>query len=145
MANSKPRRAAFVPSEAQRAFVVAAAAVGLPPAMICRLLPGRGKSGRAAIDLETLERHFAEELAPDTLLAARLVVARVLERALAGDDRGAISAQMAIFKTLDDWRSLGSEARAAQARHLAVDRLTRQERDTLRKLLAKAGEDEPAD
>jgi hypothetical protein len=145
MAKGKPPRAPFAPSEAQRAFVAAAAAVGLPPAMICSMLPGRARSGRGAIDVESLERHFAEELKPDTLLAARLVVARVLERALAGDDRGAISAQMAIFKTLDDWRTLGSEARGAEARHLAVERLTRQERDTLRLLLAKASEDEPSD
>lgn len=145
MPKAKPPRAPFAPSEMQRAFVAAAAAVGLPPAMICRMLPPGGKGGRAALDPESLERHFAEELKPESMLAARLVVARVLQRALAGDDRVALSAQMAVFKTLDDWRALGDSARAGEHRRLAVDRLTRQERDTLRKLLAKASEDDPSD
>jgi hypothetical protein len=142
MAKAKPGRTPFVPSETQRAFVAAAAAVGLPPAMICRMLPPGVKGARATLDPSSLEQHFAEELKPETLLAARLVVARVLERALSGDDRVAISAQMAVFKTLDDWRGLGESAREREGRRLAVDRLTRQERDTLRKLLAKASEDD---
>ena len=138
-------RSAFVPTPAQRAFVAAANAVGLPREMICRMLP-RGENGaRAALDPARLERHFAEELSPGTMLAARLVVARVLQCALAGDDREAISAQMAVFKTLEDWRALG-DAQAEEGRKLAVDRLTREERDALRLLLEKAAaEDDPAE
>ncbi len=146
MAKAKPGRAPFAPSETQRAFVAAAAAVGLPPAMICRMLPRSAKGGRATLDPASLERHFAEELKPEAMLAARLVVARVLQRALAGDDRVAVSAQMAVFKTLENWRALGDGAREKEGRRLAVDRLTRQERDTLRKLLEKAaGKDDPSD
>ncbi|MGO8919867.1 MAG: hypothetical protein ACLQJR_28540 [Stellaceae bacterium] len=79
------------------------------------------------------------------MLAARLVVARVLQRALTGDDREAMSAQMAVFKTLEDWRALG-DGRATEPRQLAVDRLTREQRDALRQLLDKAAaEDDPAD
>lgn len=138
-------RAAFAPSEAQRAFVAAANAVGLPPALICRMLPRGEKGATAKIDPEKLERHFAEELSPGSMLAARLVVARVLQRALTGDDREAVSAQMTVFKTLGDWRALGDE-QAAEDRQLAVDRLTREERDALRELLDKAAaEDDPAD
>lgn len=149
MAKAKPKRGAgravFIPSETQRAFVAAANAVGLPLPLICRMLP-RGENGaHAALDPARLERHFAEELSPGTMLAARLVVARVLQRALSGDDREAMSAQMAVFKTMEDWRSLG-DAQAAEGRKLAVDRLTREERDALRLLLEKAAdEDDPAE
>ncbi|MGO8919864.1 MAG: hypothetical protein ACLQJR_28525 [Stellaceae bacterium] len=147
MAKAKSRRgagrAAFVPSEAQRAFVAAANAVGLPLPLICRMLPRGEKGAPATVGPADLERHFAEELSPGSMLATRLVVARVLQRALTGDDREAMSAQMAVFKTLEDWRTLG-DAQAAEDR-LAVDRLTREERDALRQLLDKAAEADPAD
>lgn len=149
MAKAKPKRgatrAAFAPSETQRAFVAAANAVGLPLPLICRMLP-RGENGRAAaLQPAQLQRHFAEELSPDAMLATRLVVARVLQRALTGDDREAMSAQMAVFKTLADWRALG-DADEAQERELEVDRLSRDERAALRQLLAKAAaEDDSAE
>jgi len=130
-------RAAFVPTETQRAFVAAANAAGLPLPVICRMLPPDAKGARAALTPESLARHFAEELSQDTMLAARLVVARVLLRALTGDDREAMSAQMAVFKTLEGWRALG-EVQGAQERSLAIERLSREDRDALRRLIDKA-------
>jgi hypothetical protein len=128
----------FVPSEEQRAFVAAATAVGLTPAMICRMLPPDEDGKRPVLRPQVLARHFAEELDPDAMLAARLVALRVLQRALGSDEHGAASARLAVFKTLQDWRSLGDTSAAAQ--HLAVERLSRAERDTLRQLLDKAAE-----
>jgi len=130
----------FVPSEEQRGFVAAATAVGLAPAVICRMLPPDEKGERTVLTLQSLARHFAEELDPDAMLAARLVALRVLQRALGRDEHGAASAQLAVFKTLQDWRSLGDASAAAQ--RLAVERLSRAERATLRQLLDKAAEGE---
>jgi hypothetical protein len=136
----KATRLGFVPSEEQRAFVAAATAVGLSPAVICRMLPPDAKGKHAVLTPQSLARHFAEELDPDAMLAARLVALRVLQRALGSDEGNAASAQLAVFKTLQDWRSLGDASAAAQ--RLAVERLSRAERDTLRQLLDKAGEGE---
>lgn len=134
--------AAFAPTEEQRAFVAAAHAVGLTPAWICRMLPRGPKDGRGAITPANLARHFTEELRPDAMLATRLVALRVLQRALTGEGREAASAQLAVFKTLPDWRQLG-EAGHAEARRLAVERLSRAEREALRALLEKAAETDP--
>ncbi|HTV38625.1 MAG TPA: hypothetical protein VMF12_19505 [Xanthobacteraceae bacterium] len=134
----KATRLGFVPSEEQRAFVAAATAVGLSPVVICRMLPRDESGKRAVLTPQGLARHFAEELDPDAMLAARLVALRVLQRALGSDEGSAASAQLAVFKTLQDWRSLGDASAAAQ--RLAVERLSRAERDTLRQLLDKAAE-----
>jgi hypothetical protein len=102
---------------------------------------------RTVLGRESLKRQFAEDLKPETLLAARCIVTRVPQRALGGDSRATRwrSARRWRFKTLDDWRGLGESARQTEGRRLAVDRLTRLERDTLRKLLAKASEDDPSE
>ncbi|HZB90768.1 MAG TPA: hypothetical protein VE397_04955 [Stellaceae bacterium] len=134
-------RAEFTPTEEQRAFVAAAAAVGLPPTLICRMLPADGKGKRQALTPQALARHFAEELDPEAMIAARLVTLRVLQRALSGDDGGAASAQLAVFKTLEDWQRLGDASPASP--RLAVERLSRDERDILRLLLDKAAESDP--
>jgi hypothetical protein len=143
MATARPAgRATFAPTEEQRAFVTAARAVGLAPALICRLLPRGAKGARDALTPASLARHFAEELRHDAMLAARLVVLRVLHRALTGDDRDAASAQLALFKTLPDWLQLG-ETEPAAAQRLDFDRLSRAERRALRTLIEKAVESDP--
>lgn len=143
MATTRPAgRAAFAPSEEQRAFVAAARAVGLAPALICRLLPSGTEGARNALTPASLARHFAEELRHDSMLAARLVVLRVLHRALTGNDRDAASAQLALFKTLPDWLQLGDSEQAAPQR-LDFDRLSRAERKALRALIEKAAESDP--
>lgn len=134
-------RTDFTPTEEQRTFVAAAAAVGLPPALICRRLPPDSKGKRPALTPQALARHFADELDPEAMIAARLVTLRVLQRALCGDDSAAAGAQLAVFKTLSDWQRLGDASPAAP--RLAVERLSRDERDALRRLLDKAAEGDP--
>jgi len=67
------------------------------------------------------------------------VEARVFQRALSHDDRSAVTAQMLILNTRGGWKSTADPAvpESAEAT-LAVEELSREERDTLRKLLAKA-------
>jgi hypothetical protein len=137
MTATKPHRG-FTPTDAQRAFVAAAGAVGLPPEVICRMMP-RAASDRVATDPATLDAQFAEERSAGPLYALRLIIARVLQRALIGEDRDAIAAQIAVFKSLTDWRRLGE---AEERDGPDIDRLSPEERETLRALVAKAtGED----
>jgi hypothetical protein len=124
------------PTAEQRAFVCAAAAVGLAPEAICREFP-RGKKGMRAMTPDRLAERFADELKDGENMAARRVALRMLQRALVGDDREAMAAQMAVFKSLPDWRQL-YHARPQEAEPLRVERLTDEERTELRRLIDKA-------
>jgi hypothetical protein len=126
----------FAPSEEQRAFVIAATACGLPREIICQKMP-RGE-GEEALDPDSLDKHFAAERNAPPMLGIRLIIARVLFRALSGDDRDAFAAQMVLFKNLADWRLLSELSQAAEGSRIAVERLTRTERAKLRQLLTKA-------
>jgi hypothetical protein len=123
-----------LPSDEQRAFVLAATAVGLPREMICQQMPRR--RGRAPLDPDKLDETFAEERQGGPMLALRFIVARVLHRALTGSGEDAVAAQMAVFKTVADWRQWGDVA--AESDRYDMDRLTRAQRSTLRWLLTKA-------
>ena len=125
----------FMPAADQRAFVAAALAVGLPGEMIWDRLPHNETKGKLP-DRTELEQHFARELNAGPLLALRLTMARVLQRALLADDAEGIAAQMAVLRSYKRWAELG-EAKAAADFDAA--RLTRRERASLRKLLKKGG------
>lgn len=129
---------AFVPNEEQRAFVASALAVGLPRDVICRMLP-RSDNDDPGLDPANLDRHFADEIAPGPMLALRLIIARVLQRALLDRDPDALYLQFAVFRSIKDWPKLGENDEDEPG--LDVNRLTRSERRTLRKLLKKAGRD----
>ena len=127
----------FVPSEAQRAFVAAAARVRVPKKLIGRLLPGAEPGSVVEIDSGTLTKHFAAELRQGVNLALSLAAARLFRIALAGEDRLALTALRLVLKSPDAWQALGD--RSGDAEHsLSFDRLTSQERHALRKLIAKA-------
>lgn len=127
---------AFVPNEEQRAFVASALAVGLPRDVICRMLPRGGEDGNAALDPANLDRHFADEIAPGPMLALRLIIARVLQRALLDRDPDALYLQFAVFRSIKDWPKLGENDEDEPG--LDVNRLTQSERRTLRRLMKKA-------
>lgn len=126
---------AFVPNQEQRAFVASALAVGLPRDVICRMLPRSG-DGDPALDPANLDRHFADEIAPGPMLALRLIIARVLQRALLDRDPEALYLQFAVFRSFKDWPKLGESGEDEPG--LDVNRLTRSERRTLRRLMQKA-------
>jgi hypothetical protein len=126
-----------VPSETQRAFAAAAAGVGVPKKLICRLLPGAEPGAVGEIDKGTLAKHFAAELRRGVNLASSLAAARLFRIALAGEDRLALTVLRLVLKSPDASRALGDLAGDAGP-SLSFDRLTSQERHALRKLIAKA-------
>jgi hypothetical protein len=128
------------PTEEQRAFVIAATACGLPREIICQKMPR--SEGEEPLDPDTLDKHFAAERNAPPMLGIRLIIARVLFRALSGDDRDAFAAQMVLFKKVADWRLLSELSQAAEGPRIAVERLTRTERTKLRRLLSKAAVNE---
>ena len=135
---AKPKtRVRFAPSEAQRAFVAAATGLGVPASLICRMLPGAAPGETVAIDGASLARHFEEECRQGLRLALSLAAARLFAIALAGADRPALTALRLILKTPTEWDMLGEASREGQAGRFSGERLSRQERAALRKLLAK--------
>jgi hypothetical protein len=142
----KPRGRVFQPTRAQRAFVAAAAGLGVPSRVICQMMPG-GRAGELApIDSHTLRCYFSRELQDGLMLATALVEARVYERALSQDDRAALSAQALILNARGGWKAADEASlREPSEPPLAMHRLSREERDTLRGLLAKATEPEGAE
>jgi hypothetical protein len=137
MAKAKTARARFVPSEAQRAFVAAAAGVGVPRRLIRRLLPGARPDNVAEISGRALARHFGAELRRGVDLALSLAAARLFQIALAGEERQSLGALRLVLKAPEAWRALAT-ASGNTAPGLFIDRLSRQERHALRKLIAKA-------
>jgi hypothetical protein len=137
----KPRGTAFKPTQAQRAFVAAAAGLGVPCRAICQMMPG-GRGGHTPlIDSMTLRCYFRRELQDGLKLATALVEARVYQRALSEDDRSALSAQALILNTRGGWKSAENlSLQQLDDPPLAMHRLTREERDTMKRLLAKATE-----
>jgi hypothetical protein len=122
----------FGPSEAERAFVLAATAAGLPREIICERLPRA--EGQAPLDPKEIDKTIARVGGP--MLGLRFIVARVLYRALMRDAEDTIAAQMAVFKTVAEWRRLSELAEEGGRYNLG--RLSRTQRNTLRWLLKKA-------
>ena len=125
--------------------MIAATAVGLPLEAVRQMMPP-GPLDVARLGTVELDQYFREERKPGPLYAIRLVVARMLYRAIIDDDRAAVAAQIAVFRTLKDWTDLG--APVAGTVELELHRLTRRERATFRRLYSKArgmidGEAEP--
>jgi hypothetical protein len=130
-----------VPSDEQRTFVCAAAAVGLTVDQICKMFPPR-KDGLKKMTPERLAGFFPDELDAGGELAQQLVTMYVLQKALLNRDRESNAAQLAVFKTLPDWRKHLPKPEAKPP--IAVERLTDRERATLRRLLDKADPLKPA-
>src|SRR5580658_8944536 len=142
----KPRGRAFQPTRAQRAFVAAAAGLKVPSRVICQMMPTGGKGDAPLIDSMTLRWYFRRELQDGLKLATALVEARVYQRALSQDDRSALTAQALILNTRGGWKAADDTSLREPAElPLAMHRLSREERDTLRALLAKATEPEGAE
>jgi len=137
MAKTKRTRDAFVPSEAQRAFVAAAAGVGLPRRLIRRLLPGADSGDATEISGRTLQRHFRAELRRGVDLALSLAAARLFQIALSGQERQSLGALRLVLKAPEAWRALATSS-GKTAPRLLLDRLSRQDRLALRKLIEKA-------
>jgi hypothetical protein len=137
MTKAKPPRETFAPSEAQRAFVAAAAGVGVPRRLIRQLLPGARPGDVAEISGRALARHFGAELRRGVDLALSLAAARLFQIALAGEERRSLGALRLVLKAPEAWRALAM-ASGNTAPRLFLDRLTRQESHALRKLIAKA-------
>jgi hypothetical protein len=137
MAKTKRTRDAFVATEAQRAFVAAAAGVGLPRRLIRRLLPGADSGNATEISGRALQRHFRGELRRGVDLALSLAAARLFQIALAGEERQSLGALRLVLKAPEAWRALATSS-GNTAPRLLLDRLSRQERHALRKLIEKA-------
>ena len=142
----KPRGRVFQPTQAQRAFVAAAAGLGVPSRVICQMMPCARTRDVAPIDGQTLRGYFKRELEDGLKLATALVEARVYQRALSQDDRSALSAQALILNARGGWKAADDPSLREPAEPpLAMHRLSREERDMLRTLLAKATEPEGAE
>jgi hypothetical protein len=137
MDKTERTRDLFKPNEAQRAFVAAAAGVGVPRRLIRRLLPDPGSGDAPEISGRALDRHFGAELRRGVDLALSLAAARLFQVALAGEARESLGALRLVLKTPEAWRALATASGNAAPR-LFLDRLSRQERHALRKLIEKA-------
>jgi hypothetical protein len=138
----KPRRTAFQPTQAQRAFVAAAAGLGVPRRVICQMLPGAKRGETTPISAHLLRDYFSRELREGMKLVVALVGARVCQRALSDDDRGALQAQMAVLNGRGGWTV---PAEPLDEPPLDMSALSREERDQLRRLLAKATDPQQRD
>lgn len=125
-----------MPSDPQRAFVIALSAVGLPWDVIADALPPGPLRGGDLTQAE-FERYFNEDRKRGPLYAVRLIVGRVLWRALAFDDRAGVAASLAVFKSLKDWTELQQPVKTGTV-DLYLHNLTQRERDTFRRLYQKA-------
>lgn len=130
-----PQELITLPSASQRAFVIAARAAGLPWDAVCQMLPPGPVNG-AALDKAQFEAQFEEERKASPLLAIRLIIARILQRALLDDDAAAVAAQLAVFKSIKNWTQLVVPEPATV--ELYLHRLTQRERDQFRRLYEKA-------
>lgn len=134
-----PRKRKFEPTAAQRAFVAAASGFGVPPRIICQMLPGARPGQTLRIKSRTLKRRFARELREGLTLANALVKARVFQRALSLDDRSAVTAQTLILNAQGAWMpAAGGQGQEPGRTPLAIERLSPSERVTLRRLVDKA-------
>jgi hypothetical protein len=133
-AGQKPRRADFRPTQEQRAFVAAAAGLKIPRRVICQMLPGAKPGETVSITGRMLTDYFARELREGLALVVALAGARLCQRALSGDDRGAWTAQMMILNT----RGWKLPAAREERDEIWVAALSREERKELRRLLDKA-------
>jgi hypothetical protein len=138
----KPRRTAFRPTQAQRAFVAAAAGLGVPRRVICQMLPGAKPGETTPISAHLLRDYFSRELREGMKLVVALVGARVCQRALSDDDRGALQAQMAVLNGRGGWTVA---AEPLDEPPLDMRALSREERDQFRRLLAKATDGQQSD
>jgi hypothetical protein len=141
---SKSRKPAFRPTQAQRGFVAAAAGLGVPRRVICQMLPGANPGETVTIRAHLLRDYFSRELREGMKLVVALVGARVCQRALSGDDRGAHAAQMLVLNTQGNWKPV-AEAAIDDEPPLDVRALTREERDELKRLLTKATQGKESD
>src|SRR5262245_27157140 len=82
----KPRKAGFRPTQAQRAFVAAAAGLGVPRRVICQMLPAAEPGEIVSISAHVLRDYFSRELREGMKLVVPLIGARLCQRALSGDD-----------------------------------------------------------
>lgn len=137
MAKQKTPRETFAPNEAQRAFVAAAAGVGVPPRLIRRLLPGTRPGDVMEISDQALQRSFGTELRRGVNLALSLAAARLFQLALSGGERQSLGALRLVLKAPEAWRALATSSGKTMPR-LLLERLSRQERQELRKLIGKA-------
>ena len=137
MAKAKTPRETFAPNEAQRAFVAAASGVGVPPRLIRRLLPGTRPGDVMEISGKALQRSFGAELRRGVNLALSLAAARLFQIALSGQERQSLGALRLVLKAPEAWRALATSS-GKTAPRLLLDRLSRQERLALRKLIEKA-------
>ena len=137
MTKAKTPREILAPNEAQRAFVAAAAGVGVPPRIIRRLLPGARPGDVMEISDKALQRSFSTELRRGVNLALSLAAARLFELALSGEKRESLGALRVVMKAPEAWRAMAT-ASAKTAPRLFLERLSRQERHALRKLIEKA-------
>lgn len=138
----KPRGSAFRPTQAQRAFVAAAAGLGVPRRVICQMMPGAKPGETTPISTHLLRGYFSRELREGMKLVVALVGARLCQRALSDDDRGALQAQMAVLHGRGGWTIPSQPVDDAP---LDMRALTREERDQLRHLLAKATDPQQRD
>jgi hypothetical protein len=131
----KPRRAAFRPTQEQRAFVAAAAGLGIPRRVIRQMLPGAKSGETVSITGRMLTDCFAQELREKGLaLVVALAGARLCQRALSGDDRNAQTAQMMVLNA----RGWKLPAPPEERDEISLAALSREERKELRRLLDKA-------
>jgi hypothetical protein len=140
MPAQEPGDSAFQPTPAQRAFVSAAAGLGVPRRVICRMLPGAEPGETVSISAHMLRDYFSRELREGMKYVAALACARVCQRAISADDRGALQAQALVLNAQGGWK-LPPEATLDDGPELNMHALTREERDEMRRLLAKATED----
>jgi hypothetical protein len=89
----EPGESAFQPTQAQRAFVSAAAGLDVPRRVIYRMLPGAEPGETVSIGAHMLRDYFSRELREGMKYVAALACARVCQRAISADDRGALQAQ----------------------------------------------------
>jgi hypothetical protein len=82
---------------AQRAFVSAAAGLDVPRRVICRMLPGAEPGETVSTSVHRLRDHFSRELREGMKHVAALVCARVCQRAISADGRGALQAQALVL------------------------------------------------
>src|SRR5579864_743655 len=101
------------------------------------MLPGAERGETVSISAHMLRDHFSRELREGMKYVVALVCARVCQRAISADDRGAHQAQALVLNAQGGWK-LPPEAEDGP--ELNMDALTREERDELERLLTKTME-----
>jgi hypothetical protein len=138
IAAETPGKAGFRPTQAQRAFVAAAAGLGVPRRVIRQMLPAAEPGATVSISAHMLRDYFGRELREGMKLVLPLIGARVCQRALSGDDRSAAQAQTLVLNAQGGWKLLGDgllDDVEDEKPDMSV--LSREEFDELERLLAK--------